>query len=93
MPISARPSGCTTGEKADVTMYFPSELLDVARDRFGAMKPQRAEDGYIVRVTVRVSRTFFAWITTFEGKVKILEPQSVKNRYTEFITNLYKSLN
>lgn len=85
--------GMYYGEKADVSIYFPPELLDVARDRFGAMKPQREGDGYIINVAVRISRTFFAWITTFEGKVKILEPQSVKNRYAEFISNLYKSLN
>lgn len=85
--------GMYYGEKADVSIYFPPELLDVARDRFGAIEPKRKGDGYIINVAVRISRTFFAWITTFEGKVKILEPQSVKNRYAEFISNLYKSLN
>ena len=59
--------GMYYGEKADVTLYFPHELLDVMRDRFGDIKPKSDRNGYIVRETIRVSRTFFAWIAMFEG--------------------------
>lgn len=84
--------GMYYGEKTDVTLNFPPELLDVVRDRFGAVEPKSNGDGYIVNATVRVSRTFFAWITTFEGKVKILEPETVKERYKAFIEKIYQSL-
>ena len=81
------------GEKTDVTLNFPPELLDVVRDRFGAIDPKSNGYSYMVNATVRVSRTFFAWIAMFEGKVKIIGPQKVKDSYGEFITNLYQSLN
>lgn len=47
----------------------------------GAVEPKREGDGYIVNATVRVSRTFFAWVTTFEGKVKIIAPKTVKEQH------------
>lgn len=84
--------GMFYGAKEEVVLYFPSELADVVRARFGAIQPKINGDGRIVNVPVRVSRTFYAWITTFEGKVKILEPQRVKDGYKEFIENLYNSL-
>ena len=85
--------GMYYGEKTDVTLNFPPELLDVVRDRFGAIDPKSNGYSYMVNATVRVSRTFFAWIAMFEGKVKIIGPQKVKDSYGEFITNLYRSLN
>ena len=84
--------GMYYGEKTEVAICFPAELLDVARDRFGAVEPRSDGDGYIVNATVRISRTFFAWITAFEGKVKILEPETVKEQYKTFIEKIYQSL-
>ena len=84
--------GMYYGEKKQVAVYFPSELLDVARDRFGAVEPKKEGDGYIVNVTVRISRTFFAWVAMFEGKVKILEPGTIKEQYKTFIERIYQSL-
>lgn len=84
--------GMYYGEKSEVSMYIPAELLDVARERFGAIEPKRECDGYIVNVTVRISRTFFARITAFEGKVKILEPNNVKEHYRDFVMKLYYSV-
>ena len=84
--------GMYYGEKTQLSIFFPPELLDVARDRFGAVEPRSDGDGYIVNATVRISRTFFAWITAFEGKVKILEPETVKEQYKTFIEKIYQSL-
>ena len=84
--------GMYYGEKTQLSMFFLPELLDVARDRFGAVEPRSDGDGYIVNATVRISRTFFAWITAFEGKVKILEPETVKEQYKTFIEKIYQSL-
>ena len=85
--------GMYYGEQVDVTLFFSPELLDVIRDRFGAVELKNEGDGYIIDLTVRISRTFFAWIAMFEGKVKIIEPQKVRISYSGFITNLYRSLN
>ena len=80
------------GEQADVTLFFSPELLDVIRDRFGDIEPKSDGSGYIANVTVRISRIFFVWITAFEGKVKILEPEIVKEQYKSFIEKIYQSL-
>ena len=84
--------GMFYGERVKVKLLFPAEFLDVARDRFGMAEPIKTENGYIIEAAVRVSRTFFAWITTFEGRVRILEPKNVKESYKQFIEKLYYSL-
>ena len=84
--------GMFYGERIKVKLLFPEGLLDVARDRFGMTEPTKTENGYIVEATVRVSRTFFAWVTTFEGQVKILEPENVRESYKQFIEKQYHSL-
>ena len=84
--------GMYYGEKTEVVIYFPVELLDVARDRFGAVEPKKEDGGYIVNVTVRLSRIFFAWITAFGGKVRIIGPKTVKEKYKVFVEKIYKSL-
>ena len=84
--------GMYYGEKTQVAIFFPSELLDVVRDRFGAVELKSEGDGYRIDVTVRISRTFFAWIAMFEGKVKITAPKTVKEQYKAFIEKIYQSL-
>ena len=84
--------GMYYGEQVDVTLFFSPELLDVIRDRFGDIESKSDGSGYIANVTVRISRIFFAWITAFEGKVKILEPEIVKEQYKSFIEKIYQSL-
>ena len=84
--------GMYYGEKTDITLYFPLELLDVVRARFGAIEPKNVKDGYIVIVTVRISRIFFAWIAMFEGKVKIIAPDTIREQYRAFVEKIYKSL-
>ena len=84
--------GCFTVSAIHPEKSDEAELLDVARDRFGMKEPTKTEDGYIIEAAVRVSRTFFAWITTFEGRVKILEPENVSGSYKQFIEKQYRSL-
>lgn len=81
------------GEKTEISLGFPQDLYDIAVDRFGRdIKPVSNGSGYIIHTTVRVSKTFFAWITTFEGRVKILSSQSVRDDYTAFLENLLKNV-
>lgn len=82
------------GRQEDVSLIFPKDLLEIAIDRFGEnIKPINIDnDGYIVNVTVQVSKTFFAWLTTFEGQVKIESPQNVIEQYKLFIKNIVQSL-
>ena len=84
--------GMYYGEKTDVTLSFPKELLDVVVERFGDIPISSRGTDYLVRPTVRVSKTFFAWLTTFEGKIKIISPQEVVLQYKDFVLQLYNNL-
>ena len=79
-----------SGEEAEVSLIFPKDLLNMAVDRFGEkIEPIRyGENEYIVKATVIVSKTFFAWLTTFEGRVKINAPNSIKEQYRVFVKML-----
>lgn len=78
------------GEQTLVEIIFPKDLLEIAIDRFGeGIAPISNGDGeYIVKATVQVSKTFFAWLTTFEGSVRINAPETVKEQYAAFIEKL-----
>lgn len=78
------------GVETTVEILFPQDLLEVAIDRFGEniLPVFVGNDMYIVTVTVQVSKTFFAWLTTFEGRVNIKSPEAVKESYKEFIKKL-----
>lgn len=78
------------GKELTVELVFPADLLEIAIDRFGEnISPVMTDNSeYIVSVVVQVSKTFFAWLTTFEGRVKIYSPESVKESYKDFIKKL-----
>ena len=84
--------GMYYGEKSDVTLSFPKELLDVVVERFGDIPISSRGTDYLIRPTVRVSKTFFAWLTMFEGKIRIISPQEVAGQYKEFVLQLYNNL-
>lgn len=81
------------GEKTEVELLFPKELAEIIRDRFGEnCYIVASREGYLVRTTVRVSKTFFAWITTFEGEVVITRPKEVKEAFADFIKKIENTL-
>ena len=51
------------------------------------------EDHFTISVPIEVSPTFFAWITTFGRRVKILGPEPVVEKMRNFIqasADMYK---
>lgn len=84
--------GMYYGEKAEITLSFPKDLLDVVIDRFGVIPIVSNGSGYIIKPLVRVSKTFFAWLTTFEGKIRIIAPKDVVEQYKDFVLQLYNNL-
>lgn len=84
--------GMYYGEKAEVALSFPKELLDVAIDRFGDIPIVCNGSEYRIKPLVRVSKTFFAWLTTFEGKIRIIAPKEVAEQYKNFVLQLYNNL-
>lgn len=81
------------GEKTEVELFFPKKLAEIARDRFGEnCYVVISKEGYLIRTTVRISKTFFAWLTTFEGEVVIKRPQEVKEAFADFIRKIENAL-
>ena len=81
-----------SGKKEQVTLLFPRELINVAKERFGDIVPISVDNGYIIHTTVRVSKTFFAWLSTFEGQVKIIEPKPIRQQFKEFISGILEKI-
>lgn len=86
--------GMYAGEKETVTLVFPKELIPIATDRFGneTKTVSVGNDEYSVTVTVQITKTFFAWLTTFEGKVKIASPLKAKESYELFVKKITENL-
>ena len=77
------------GEQTEVELLFPSDLEAVARDRFGENCTVVTDrEGTLVRTKVRVSKPFFAWLTTFEGRVRIVRPAEVKQAFAGFVERI-----
>lgn len=83
------------GKEYNVRIRFRRELADAVIDQFGKdvmMMPVDA-DHFTITVPVEVSPTFFAWISTFGRRVKILEPAPVVEKMRDFIqatADMYK---
>lgn len=78
------------GERMEVRLTFPSEFSSAVTERFGEDIPVLTEKAgeYAAEVAVRVSKAFFSWLTLFEGGVRIVAPESEKNKYIAFLRNL-----
>lgn len=75
------------GREYAVKMRFRNELADQVIDQFGAdvsMIPIDSEH-FTVKVPIQVSPTFYAWVSTFGRKVKILEPENVVDGMRNFL--------
>lgn len=75
------------GSLETVELLCENDVMDPIVDRFGEDVEIQAEDSghFLVRAQVSVSRTFFAWVFQFCGKVQILGPASVKGQYQEML--------
>lgn len=75
------------GSLETVELLCENSMMDPIVDRFGEeADTQIAGSGhFLVRAQVSVSRTFFAWVFQFAGKIQILEPASVKVQYQEML--------
>lgn len=90
---SNKSFGMFGGEEEIVTMEFSERLVGVVLDRFGKDVELRAmEDGtFRIRVQVAVSGQFFGWLAGIGAEAKIVAPEKIKSRYTEWLQNIIKS--
>ena len=76
-----------SGEKVLVDLRCDNSLMKTMVDRFGEDVTTLAYDmtSFRVQTEVSASPTFFGWVFGFNGKVQILEPESVKEQYRQMI--------
>lgn len=74
------------GDTVRVTLECDNSLINAVIDRFGENVPLRNFDGkFEIDVSVNVSPTFFAWVFMFEGKMKIISPANIHNKFISVI--------
>lgn len=72
------------GETVKVTMEFDRIVIDSIYDKFGSKtKISPCGERFTAKVDVQISPTFWGWLFQFAGKMRILEPTSVKEKYLE----------
>lgn len=78
------------GRLERVAIRFASELLSDVYDKFGTdLRVHKTTDGMFRAVLeVQVSKTFFLWVVGTLGKVKIVEPATVKKEFNAFVEQI-----
>ncbi len=70
-------------ETYEVVLECKNTLMKSIIDRFGddVETEPSGKEHFIATITVSTSNTFFGWIFSFGGDMKIVAPQEVKDRY------------
>lgn len=73
------------GELCKVELKCKNALMKTVIDRFGEdVETMSLENGYFKAVVeVSVSPTFYSWVFTFDGGIKILSPKKVRQAYID----------
>ena len=77
------------GELRDVTLRCENDMMKHVIDRFGEDVQTDVADKkhFTARVRVPASPTFFAWVFTFGGAIRITAPGDILNSYKEMLKN------
>ena len=84
--------GMFAGEESVITMEFPLRLIGVVLDRFGREVDVRpmSDDIFRVRARVAVSGQFFGWLAGIGPGARIIAPQTVQDRYVQWLSDIIK---
>ena len=76
-----------TGETENVNLRFRKDLAEMIFDQFGEKLECKevSETEAETVVSVSVAPTFFSWLATFNGGIKIAGPIKVANAYKDFL--------
>lgn len=80
------------GEEVTVKLKFDNSLVNAVVDRFGKeiMIGKLDEDSFSIWIKVAVNSTFFAWLSQFGSKVKVLSPDTVIDQYKSHLSEIIK---
>lgn len=76
-----------TGQTETITLLCKNNVINAVIDKFGenVMIIKNDDETFTANITVKVSPTFFAWIFTFSGSMKIISPESVKEKFNNML--------
>lgn len=83
--------GMFGGEKEHITLRFIEPLLDTVIERFGTKDVVYGKDDdrhLTAVVSVAVSDQFFGWICGFGKRMKIVAPESVKQKFKTYLDKM-----
>lgn len=75
------------GEPIDVILSFDKSMINVIFDKFGIGTPmmKKDENTFFSSVVVQESQMFYGWLVSLGGKMKIVSPEALDQRYREWI--------
>lgn len=78
------------GQTKRVKLECDNSLANAVIDKFGdkVFIIKNDKNSFTASVDVNVSPTFFAWVSTFGSKMKIIAPDGVKEEFKEHIKNI-----
>lgn len=82
--------GMYDGRKEEIVLECDEDMMKYVIDQFGidVMTWRVAEDRFRVKADVHVSPPFFGWVFQFGGKIKILKPESVVEKYRRMVSDV-----
>ena len=77
------------GRIEKVTLQFDKKLIGNVYDKFGEKTHiSKHDEEYSAAVEVQISPTFWSWLATFKGNMKITDPAPIVNEFREWLEDI-----
>lgn len=75
------------GDEIEVVLECRDDMMKYIIDQFGEEVETRkvSEDTFQAKVHVADSPTFYGWVFPFEGKIQIVEPEEIREKYRSMV--------
>ena len=75
------------GDETEVILECRDDMMKYIIDQFGEEVEtwKVSEDTFRVKVSVADSPTFYGWVFPFEGKIRIAEPEEIREKYRSMV--------
>ena len=75
------------GDEVEVVLECRDDMMKYIIDKFGEDVEtwKCSEETFCAKVNVADSPTFYGWVFPFEGKVKIVEPEAIRDKYRNMV--------
>lgn len=86
--------GMFIGEEHEVVMECDNKLMKSVIDQFGENIDtwKVSDERFCMKVRVKVSQTFYAWVFQFKGGIKIISPDYIKEEYKTMLNEAVKDV-